>query len=71
MSGTLYSQYAERKTTLSGQAVIDTGDICAYTEQNQSGKVFLMSGEQQDVIADTSEIEITEFKADEYEAIEP
>lgn len=69
--GTLYSQYAERKTTLSGQAVIDTGDICAYTEQNQSGKVFLMSGEQQDVIADTSEIEITEFKADEYEAIEP
>ena len=68
--GTLYSQYADRKTRLSGEAVIDTGGLCAYTEQNQSGKVFLMTGEQQDVIADTSEIEITEFKADEYDAIE-
>jgi len=68
--GTLYSQYAERKTRLSGEAVIDAGGLCAYTEQNQSGKVFLMTGEQQDVIADTSEIEITEFKADEYDAIE-
>ena len=68
--GTLYSQYAERKTRLSGEAVIDTGGLCAYTEQNQAGKVFLMTGEQQDVIADTSDVEITEFKPDEYEAIE-
>ena len=68
--GTLYSQFAERKTTLSGEAVIDTGDICAYTEQNQNGKVFLMSGEIQDVIADTSDVQLTEFKADEYDAIE-
>lgn len=68
--GTLYSQYAERKTTLLGEAQIDAGDICAYTEQNQAGKVFLMSGEQQDVIMDTSNIEVTEFKADEYDAIE-
>lgn len=68
--GTLYSQYAERKTTLQGEAEIDAGDICAYTEQNQAGKVFLMSGEQQDVITDTSDIEVTEFVADEYEAIE-
>ena len=68
--GTLYSQYAERKTRLSGEAVIDTGGLCAYTEQNQGNKVFLMTGEKQDVIADTSDIEITEFKADEYDAIE-
>ena len=68
--GTLYSQYADRKTRLSGEAVIDAGGLCAYTEQNQGSKVFLMTGEQQDVIADTSEIEITEFKADEYDAIE-
>lgn len=68
--GTLYSQYAARKTVLTGEAVIDTGDICAYTERNQANKVFLMSGEQQDVISDTSEIEITEFSPDEYDAIE-
>lgn len=68
--GTLYSQYAARKTRLSGEAVIDTGGLCAYTEQNQSGKVFLMTGEQQDVITDTSDIEITEFSPDEYDAIE-
>ncbi len=68
--GTLYSQYAERKTKLTGEAVIDTGDLCAYTEQNQAGKAFIMSGEQQDVIADTSDVEITEFSPDEYDAIE-
>jgi hypothetical protein len=55
---------------LTGEAVIDTGDICTYTERNQANKVFLMSGEQQDVISDTSEIEITEFSPDEYDAIE-
>ena len=68
--GTLYSQFADRKTTLEGEAVIDTGDLCKYTEQNQNGKVFLMSGEQQDVIMDTSDVQLTEFKADEYDAIE-
>ena len=30
----------------------------------------MMSGEIQDVITDTSDIEITEFNADEYDAIE-
>ena len=68
--GTLYSQYAARKTKLSGEAVIDTGGLCVFTERNQQGKLFLMTGEQQDVIADTSEIEITEFSPDEYDAIE-
>ena len=68
--GTLYSQFATRHTTLSGEAVIDTGDLCKYTEQNQSGKVFLMSGETQDVIMDTSDVQLTEFNADEYTAIE-
>lgn len=68
--GTLYSQYAERKTTLAGEAEIDLGDLSTYTEQNQNGKVFIMSGEQQDIISDTSDIEITEFNPDEYDAIE-
>ena len=68
--GTLYSQFAARKTTLSGEAKIDTGGLCKYTEQNQSGKVFMMSAEKQDVITDTTDAKYTEFNADEYEAIE-
>lgn len=68
--GTLYSQFATRKTTLSGEAKIDTGGLCIYTERNQAGKVFMMSGETQDVITDTTDAQYTEFNADEYEAIE-
>lgn len=68
--GTLYSQYAARKTRLEGEAVIDTGDLCTYTERNQAGKKFMLSGEKQDVITDTSDAVYTEFNADEYEAIE-
>lgn len=67
--GTLYSQFAARKTTLSGEAKIDTGGLCIYTERNQAGKVFMMSGETQDVITDTTDAQYTEFNADEYEAI--
>lgn len=68
--GTLYSQFAARKTTLSGEAKIDTGGLCIYTERNQVGKVFMMSGETQDLITDTTDAQYTEFNADEYEAIE-
>lgn len=68
--GTLYSQYATRKTTLSGEATIDVGDLCCYTEQNQGERLFMLTGDRQDVIADTTEATFTEFNADEYEAIE-
>ena len=68
--GTLYSQYADRKTVLSGEALLDTGGLCAYTETNQPGKVFMMSGEVQDIISDTSEVTLTEICPDEYVAIE-
>lgn len=68
--GTLYSQYAERHTTLEGNAVIDAGELHKYTEQNQSGKVFMVSGETQDVIADVTDATYTELSKDEYEAIE-
>lgn len=68
--GTLYSQFAARKTTLSGEAVLDPGDLCVYTERNQAGKVFMMSSEQQNVIMDTADALYTEFNADEYDAIE-
>lgn len=67
--GTLYSQYASRKTTLSGEAVIDGGLHC-YTERNQSGKRFMLKGETQDVITDCTEAEYCEFRPDEYDSIE-
>ena len=64
--GTLYSQYAARHTTLQGEAVLDPGTLAIYTEQNQEGKVFMISGEVQDVITDTTEGDYTELTADEY-----
>lgn len=68
--GTLCSQYGERHTTLQGDAVIDTGDLCVFSEQNQTGKVFIISEETQDLISDVTEALYTELSGDEYEAIE-
>lgn len=65
--GTLYSQYAQRRTTLTGEADIPTGGLKVYTEQNQGDKLFLMQGEVMDTIADTSEVTIVELRPDEYD----
>lgn len=67
--GTLYSQYAERKTTLSGEAVID-GGLHYYTEQNQGDKRFMLMSDTQDIITDCTEAEYCEFCPDEYDDIE-
>lgn len=67
--GTLYSQYAERKTTLSGEAVID-GGLHYYTEANQGGKRFMLMTDTQDVITDCTDAEFCEFRPDEYDSIE-
>lgn len=67
--GTLYSQYASRKTTLSGEAVID-GGLHYYIEQNQSGKRFMLMSDVQDVITDCTDAEYCEFRPDEYDSIE-
>ena len=64
--GTLYSQYAARHTVLQGEAELNPGTLAVYTEQNQSGKIFMLSGETQDVITDTTEGDYTELSADEY-----
>ena len=50
--------------------MLDAGDLCCFTEQNQAGKRFLLAEDIQDVIADTSEMKIVELSPDEYEAIE-
>lgn len=66
--GTLYSQYADRKTTLEGECEIDHGGLTTYTEANQDGKLFMLSGETQDVIRDCTDAEFTEISPDNYEA---
>lgn len=65
--GTLYSQYARRKTTLSGEVRLLADGVVKYTEENQAGKVFLLAGDVQDVIADTSRATYIELRPDEYE----
>lgn len=67
--GTIYSQYADRKTTLSGEAVIDAG-LNYYTEQNQGDKRFMLMSDEQDLITDCTDAEYCEFRPDEYESIE-
>jgi hypothetical protein len=66
--GSLYSQYAERHTTLTGDAHLDAGSLCPFTEANQGERVFMITAEEQDVIADTSTCTFAELSEDEYEA---
>lgn len=65
--GTLYSQYAERRTTLSGEIELPAEPVKTFTEANQSGKLFMMAGEVQNTIADTSEAQLVELRPDEYD----
>ena len=64
--GTLYSQYAQRRTKLSGEAVILHDPMAVYTEANQEGKVFLATEDVQDVRMDVSDAVFVEFRPDEY-----
>lgn len=71
--GTLYSQFATRHATLTGYADIAANNLRSaipYTEKNQEGKVFWMSGEVQDLITGTSEVTLIELSPDTYRAIE-
>ena len=64
--GTLYSQYAQRRTKLSGEAVILRDPMAVYIEANQEGKVFLATEDVQDVRMDCSEAVFVELRPDEY-----
>jgi hypothetical protein len=66
--GTVYSQYASRKNTLSGTVRI-LNEMSVLTDESTEGKFILLS-EVQDLMQDTSEIEMSEFAADNYEGIE-
>lgn len=64
--GTLYSQFAQRRTTLSGEAVISQDPIVAYQEANQGDKLFMIVEEVQDVRLDSSDTTYVEIRPDEY-----
>ncbi|MCM1020830.1 MAG: hypothetical protein NC403_01335 [Muribaculaceae bacterium] len=65
--GTLFSQFGQRRTKLSGEMKIAAGELSAYTEANQEGKKFMITEDTQNVIADTSDATVTELRPDEYE----
>lgn len=66
--GTLYSQYASRKTKLTGTATLLNGALCCYTERGQAGKRFICLSDVQNVVSDESDMEIVELRPDEYRA---
>ena len=69
--GTLYSQFAERRTALSGQVALDIGMLCLYYDEAQaSDAVFMKTGEEQDLIDDSAESIFLEIRPDEYEGEE-
>ena len=65
--GTLYSQYASRKTKLTGTVRLMNDIPVCYTEACQEGKRFICLEDIQNVIADESCMELVELRPDEYE----
>ena len=64
--GTLYSQFAQRRTTLSGEAELMHEPIAAYTEANQGDKLFMAVEDVQDVRLESSDAVYVEIRPDEY-----
>lgn len=66
--GTLYSQYADRRMTLSGEASIDPGGLAVYTDGAQGKDIrFMILGEVMNAKGGTSEMRYAEVRPDEYE----
>ena len=64
--GTLYSQFAQRRTTLSGEAELMHEPIAVYTEANQGDKLFMAVEDVQDVRLESSDAVYVEIRPDEY-----
>ncbi len=64
--GTLYSQFAQRRTTLSGEARLMHDPVAVYREDNQDGKLFMVAEDVQDVRMDSSDAVYVELRPDEY-----
>lgn len=66
--GTLYSQYAGRKTVLSGTARICPYGLRWYSDAAQGDREFMLLSEVQNLREDESVIEAAEFRPDEYKS---
>ena len=66
--GTLYSQYADRKTVLSGTARICPYGLRWYSDAAQGDREFMLLSEVQNLREDESVIEAAEFRPDEYKS---
>ena len=64
--GTLYSQFASRKTTLSGKAAIRSGGLARLSDAAQGDKRFMLLSDYQNLIMDESELMVAEIAPDEY-----
>lgn len=64
--GTLYSQFAQRRTTLSGEAVLPSDPIATYQDDNQGDKKFMIVEDVQDLRLNSSEVMYVEIRPDEY-----
>ncbi len=66
--GTLYSQFADRRTKLTGTVELeDDAALAIYTEAMQGDKLFLMTGVIEDVQDGTGEATFVELRPDEYD----
>ena len=66
--GTLYSQYAARKTVLSGTAYLMPDEVTWYEDAAQVGKKFMLVSDIQRLRENESSIEVIEFNPDEYKS---
>lgn len=66
--GTLCSQYAERKTKLTGTIKTDDGGMKLWTDGCQGDKKFICVSEVENVDEGTSEVVMIEVTGDEYES---
>ncbi len=64
--GTLYSQFASRKTTLQGTAAIRSGALTRVSDAAQGSKRFMLVSDYQNIIKDESELMAIEIAPDEY-----
>jgi len=67
--GTLFSQFATRKTALSGEVSMDTGGVTLYEDDAQDeGVKLLLTSEVQHIRDEVAEAEFLEVRPDEYTA---
>lgn len=70
--GTLYSQFATRHMTLSGEAAIKPQGLCLYTDAAQPPeKKFILTSAVEDCRIDCGDSIYTELSPDEYISIDP